>query len=50
MTGKQWLIAAVLFAAGCGSKEEPVPAALSAASQSAIQAAVVEVKPAGACF
>jgi RND family efflux transporter MFP subunit len=46
MRGKRWLIAAVLLAAGCGSKEEPVPAAVSAASQSAIQAAVVEIKPA----
>lgn len=46
MTGKQWLIAAVLFAAGCGSKEEPVPAMVSAASQSTIQAAVVEIKAA----
>ena len=46
MRGKPWLIAAVLLAAGCGSKEEPVPAAVSAASQSAIQATVVEIKPA----
>lgn len=46
MTGKQWLIAAVLFTAGCGSKEEPVPAMVSAASQSTIQAAVVEIKAA----
>lgn len=46
MRGKRWLIAAVLLVAGCGSKEEPVPAAVSAASQSAIQAAVVEIKPA----
>jgi RND family efflux transporter MFP subunit len=44
MTGKYWLIAAVLFAAGCGSKEEPVPAVVSAAAQSTIQAVVVEIK------
>lgn len=44
MRGKQWVIVAVLVAAGCGSKDEPVPAVVSAASQSAIQAAVVEIK------
>ena len=43
MTGKQWLIAAVLFSAGCSAKEEPAPAVVSAASQSTIQAAVVEI-------
>ena len=40
------LIAAVLVLGGCGSKEEPVTPVASAASQTAIQAAVVEIAPA----
>ena len=40
------LIAAVLVLGGCGSKEEPVTPVVSAASQTAIQAAVVEIAPA----
>ena len=40
------LIAAVLVLGGCGSKEEPVTSVVSAASQTAIQAAVVEIAPA----
>jgi RND family efflux transporter MFP subunit len=38
------LIAAVLVAAGCGSKEEPATSVVSAAPQVTIQAAVVEIK------
>ena len=37
---------AVLMLGGCGSKEEPVTPVVSAASQTAIQAAVVEIAPA----
>ena len=40
----QQILIAVLLLAGCGSKEEPVAPAISAAPQKAIQAAVVEVK------
>lgn len=40
------LIAVVLVLGGCGSKEEPVTPVVSAASQTAIQAAVVEIAPA----
>lgn len=40
----RFLIAAVLFAAGCGSKEEPATSVVSAAPQATIQAAVVEIK------
>lgn len=39
------LIAALLVLAGCGSKEEPVTPVVSAASQTAIQASVVEIRP-----
>jgi RND family efflux transporter MFP subunit len=38
------LIAAVLVAAGCSSKEEPVTSVVSAVPQATIQAAVVEIK------
>lgn len=38
------LIAAVLVAAGCGSKEEPATSVVSAAPQVTIQAAVLEIK------
>lgn len=43
MTGTRWVLATVLLAAGCGSKEEPATAVVSAASQATIQAAVVEI-------
>ena len=43
MTGMRWILATLLLAAGCGSKEEPATAVVSAASQAAIQAAVVEI-------
>jgi len=41
---KPWLIAALLLAAGCGSKDEPPVSVLSAAPQTTIQAAVVEIR------
>lgn len=43
MTGTRWVLATVLLAAGCGSKEEPATAVVSAASQATTQAAVVEI-------
>jgi RND family efflux transporter MFP subunit len=39
----RWILATLLLAAGCGSKEEPASAVVPAASQAAIQAAVVEI-------
>jgi RND family efflux transporter MFP subunit len=39
----RWFIAVLLVAAGCGSKDEPPTSVLSAAPQTTIQAAVVEV-------
>lgn len=41
---KRWLMAALLLAAGCGSKEEPATSVLSDAPQAAIHAAVVEIR------
>jgi len=41
---KRWLIAALLLAAGCGSKDEAATSVLSAAPQAAIHAAVVEIR------
>jgi len=41
---KQWLMAALLLAAGCGSKDEPATPVVKPAPQTTIQAAVVEIK------
>lgn len=46
MTGIRWILATVLLAAGCSSKEEPATAVVAAASPATIQVAVVEIKPA----
>lgn len=40
------IVLAVVLATGCGSKEEPATAVVSAAPEKTIQAAVVEAKPA----
>ena len=46
MSVTRWLMVALCVGlAGCGSKEEPATAVVSAASPAAIQAAVVEIKP-----
>ncbi|MBH0191842.1 MAG: efflux RND transporter periplasmic adaptor subunit [Nitrospira sp.] len=41
---KRWLMAALLLAAGCGSKDEPATSVLSDAPQAVIHAAVVEIR------
>ena len=41
---KRWLVVSILLLAGCGSREEPATAVVSAAPQTTIQAAVVEIK------
>jgi RND family efflux transporter MFP subunit len=41
---KRWLMAVVLLAAGCGSKDEPPTSVVSAAPQATIQATVVEIR------
>lgn len=41
---RRLIIVALLVSAGCGSKEEPTPPAVSASSQATIQAAVMEVQ------
>ncbi len=41
---ERWLMAALLVAAGCGSKDEPPASVLSAAPQTTIQAAIVEIR------
>jgi RND family efflux transporter MFP subunit len=40
----RWFIAVLLVAAGCGSKDEPPTSVVSAAPQTTIQAAVVEIR------
>ena len=40
----RWLLAAVLLAAGCGSKDEPPVPVVSAAPQTTIQASVIEIR------
>jgi RND family efflux transporter MFP subunit len=44
MAGPRWLIALALLVVGCGSKEEPATSVVSAAPQSTIQSAVVEIR------
>jgi RND family efflux transporter MFP subunit len=44
MTGIRWILASLLVTAGCGSKEEPATPPVSAAPQTGIQAAVMEIK------
>lgn len=44
MTGLRWILATVLLAAGCSSKEEPATAVVAAAAPATIQVAVVEIK------
>ena len=41
---QRWLMAVVLLAAGCGSKDEPPTSAVSAAPQTTVQAAIVEIR------
>jgi RND family efflux transporter MFP subunit len=41
---ERWLMAALLVAAGCGSKDEPPTSVLSAAPQTTIQSAIVEIR------
>ncbi len=40
----RWFLAAMLLAAGCSSKDEPVVPAVSAEPQSTIQASVIEIR------
>ncbi len=41
---RSFIVAVLVLTAGCGSKEEPTGAAVSAAPQTTVQAAVVEIK------
>jgi len=41
---KRWLMAALLLAAGCGSKDEPATSIMPAAPQAGIHAAVIEIR------
>ncbi|HEX5647097.1 MAG TPA: efflux RND transporter periplasmic adaptor subunit [Nitrospira sp.] len=40
----RWLMAALLLAAGCGSKDEPATSVMPAAPQAAIHASVIEIR------